>query len=259
MHSSKRGSEADALDLRDALPDAMTIRSLATHFERKFLFSIGRHFWNFIAICGFIGMATGGILALNGSLELSQKEEPLKRRLKQVPEVSEVNGNFNEWFSEKCPSLGAKKGFSAIKHKKLCENFAWMTTEAQPGWDRACTSTDYEGKTYEKYDYVDGKCQGFEWKFADVWGYSSEYMGVHDEAVDKYTKKLEEKQKIESENSQVESELIALRASSGVQIGLGGVAAAWGLGVVALSALNAALLAIERNTRHSRESADWAD
>lgn len=204
-------------------------------------------------------MATGGILALNGSLELLQKEEPLKRRLKLLPVVSEVNGNFNEWFSGKCPSLGAKKGFSTTKHKKLCENFAWMTTQAQPDWDRACSSTDYEGKTYKRYDYVDGKCQGFEWMFADVLSYSNEYIGDHNKAVAEYRKELEEKQKVESENSQIESELIALRASSGVQIGLGGVAAAWGLGVVALSALNAALLAIERNTRLSRESADWAD
>jgi hypothetical protein len=225
------------------------INALATKFERRFLFSIGRHFWNFVAICGFTGLATGGVFALNGALELAQKEGPLKRQLKTVPNVAEVSNTFEGWFSSKCPSMAAKEGYSETKHYRLCDNFTWMTTQAQPGWDRACSSKDYEGKTYKRYDYVDGKCSGFEWMFADVWVYANQYRADYAKAYNEYNQKLAAKQQVESQNSQIEAELVGLRTTSGIQIGLGGVIAGWGLGVVALSALNAALLAIERNSR----------
>ena len=41
---------------------------IANIFEKKFLFGVGRHFWNIVGVSGFIALLTGIILFAEGSI-----------------------------------------------------------------------------------------------------------------------------------------------------------------------------------------------
>ena len=219
---------------------------VASAFETKFLFSVGRHFWNFIAVCGFIAMATGGILALDGMGGKYQKERDLRSRLELVPAVEEIP-DFDAWIEQRCyQDLKPMRGYSKEMHAQVCGRYVWRVKRAG---DKACWPQDWQGKKLGTGKYVEGKCDGHEVKFEFLDGYVNEFRNLYYTRLDENEKAIAKKNEVESRNSGIEAQLTSLQVEKGLKLGLGGVVAAWGLGVVALSALNAALLAIERNTR----------
>ena len=48
---------------------------IANIFEKKFLFRVGRHFWNIVGVSGFIALLTGIILFAEGSILENAKSE----------------------------------------------------------------------------------------------------------------------------------------------------------------------------------------
>jgi len=207
--------------------------TFATGFERKFLFAVGRHFWNFVAVCGFIAMAVGGILAIE-SQNLSTSERDAKdSKVSDMP-------SYENWLDFDCTSLPPASGTSKQEHNWLCAKTSW--------WNRSviskgqyyplfCTDSSIDGKRRKSSDYLNGKCQGFE--------YSTDMLvEFRDRTETVYQGKLQKNQELLSRKAQIEIKI-------GAKLLLAGLVAGYGLVVVAVSALNAALLAVERNTRTS--------
>ena len=51
---------------------------IANIFEKKFLFRVGRHFWNIVGVSGFIALLTGIILFAEGSILENAKSKERK-------------------------------------------------------------------------------------------------------------------------------------------------------------------------------------
>ena len=80
---------------------------LANIFERKFLFGVGRHFWNIVGVSGFIALLTGIILFVEGSiLENAKSKERFigKDKLITSEKISNVTAemlSYEEWKDQK--------------------------------------------------------------------------------------------------------------------------------------------------------------
>ena len=231
------------------------LSKIASGFEQKFLFTVGRHFWNVVAVGGFVAMATGGVLALQGTAN-TQEEISLRKRIKPVPYV-EAASSFQDWFNRKCKYYTVPKGYSGHNHNWWCNKYSSVTKSRKESnrYDRACTSVGPTGKTFASFKYVNGKCQGYEYLYREVDNYASQYRDAYYSSQDKIGKQSAAAAKIKNSNSAAEAELAVIEMEKSIKLGLGGIISAWGLGVVAASALNAALLAIERNTRRELNSA----
>ena len=80
---------------------------LANIFEKKFLFGVGRHFWNIVGVSGFIALLTGIILFVEGSiLENAKSKERFigKNKLITSEKISNVTAemlSYEEWKDQK--------------------------------------------------------------------------------------------------------------------------------------------------------------
>ena len=80
---------------------------LANIFEKKFLFGVGRHFWNIVGVSGFIALLTGIILFVEGSiLESAKSKERFigKKKLITAEKISDVTAEmltYEEWKDQK--------------------------------------------------------------------------------------------------------------------------------------------------------------
>lgn len=200
-------------------------------------------------------MATGGVLALQGTAN-TQKEISLRKSIKPVPYV-EAASSFRDWFDRKCKYYTVAKGYSGQNHNWWCDRYSFVAKSRRNNerYDRFCTSTSPTGKKFPSGKYVNNKCQGYETLFREVDVYASNYRDAYYSSQDKIRRQSEAAAKIENSNSTAEAKLAAIKIEKAIKLGLGGIVSAWGLGVVAASALNAALLAIERNTRQAPNKA----
>jgi len=205
--------------------------SFATTFERKFLFAVGRHFWNLIAVCGFIAMLVGGILAV-GSQNLTSSERKAKdANISEMP-------SYENWFDLECTSLSPSTGVSKQKHDWLCSNTKWWNREVLAKgqyFPNFCTDRSIDGRKSESSQYQNGKCLGFEYSTDLLSEFRSQTESIY--------------QRRSSENQEMMSRKAQVNIKVGAKLLLAGLVAGYGLVVVAVSALNAALLAVERNGR----------
>ncbi len=80
---------------------------IANIFEKKFLFGVGRHFWNVVGVSGFIALLTGIILFVEGSiLENAKSKERFigKNKLITSEKISNVTAEmltYEEWKDQK--------------------------------------------------------------------------------------------------------------------------------------------------------------
>ena len=80
---------------------------IANIFEKKFLFRVGRHFWNIVGVSGFIALLTGIILFAEGSiLENAKSKERFigKNKLITSEKISNVTAEmltYEEWKNQK--------------------------------------------------------------------------------------------------------------------------------------------------------------
>ena len=200
--------------------------NLTTVFERRFLFSVGRHFWNFIAVCGFTALATGGTVALESQAISKADRELLGEKVNNMPD-------FNGWMNSKCSYLKPMNSYTESQHGWMCSQYQFLSTSVPA--DRYCTTNAFGGKQYKSQEFLNGECQGYEWRPYFVAEYINQYQN-------QYSAEVESSSKKHARQVQLQMEMAS-------KLGLGGLISAWGLGVIAVSSLYSALLAIERNTR----------
>ena len=157
-------------------------RSAAAIFERNFLFVVGRHFYNFIAVSGFVTMAVGGVLAVIVQSELSPSDrkllndKTLDRRL-----------TYPAWVGKNCDQLYSQEP-SSTRFRKCQEAIRYRYLESE----------------YQRYD---------------------------------------------DQRDQNKSKKSMLQLQINAKLLFAALVSLYGLVVVAVSSLNTAVLAIERNTR----------
>ena len=65
-----------------------TMKSLSNIFEKKLIFGIGRHLWNFVSVSGYVTLLTGIILFINSTKQafahLYQAQFHAKAQMMQV-------------------------------------------------------------------------------------------------------------------------------------------------------------------------------
>ncbi|MEI6829641.1 MAG: hypothetical protein WCK64_07290 [Synechococcaceae cyanobacterium ELA445] len=207
------------------------MESNATQFERGFLFSVGRHFWNFVAVCGFITLASGGLAALD-SYNLTKDEWAIKNKTLIEWE------SYDDWFESECSNLNQGANQDKVKHEWLCEKTMWWNREAigkDKYFPKFCSASSMDGTIAKESKYVNGVCRGFEYSTDQL----SEFRSA---SQSKY-------QDIESKNEELKTQKAAIELKINAKLLLGATLAACGLGVIAVSSLMAAILAVERNTR----------
>ena len=80
---------------------------IANIFEKKFLFRVGRHFWNIVGVSGFVALLTGIILFVEGSiLENAKSKERFigKNKLITSEKISNVTAEmltYEDWKDQK--------------------------------------------------------------------------------------------------------------------------------------------------------------
>ena len=80
---------------------------IANIFEKRFLFGVGRHFWNIVGVSGFIALLTGIILFVEGSiLENAKSKERFigKNKLITSEKISNVTAEmltYEDWKDQK--------------------------------------------------------------------------------------------------------------------------------------------------------------
>ena len=80
---------------------------IANIFEEKFLFRVGRHFWNIIGVSGFIALLTGIILFVEGNtLENAKSKKRFigKDKIITSEKISNVTAemlSYEEWEEQK--------------------------------------------------------------------------------------------------------------------------------------------------------------
>lgn len=210
------------------------MNSLAANFERKFLFSVGRHFWNFTAVCGFTSMLTGGVIALNSQLISSEDRNLLNETIRDIQD-------FESWMSSHCYSQSPKDNYSKTKHDWACSNYSFLMREdtqqkmLSNGWDRFCGNRTPDGKTLKQNKFVNGACTGYEWFPYQIIEYTDKFRDTHSTLLERTNDRKSRQAQLQLEMS--------------TKLGLGGIVSVWGLGTVAVASLYSALLSIERNTR----------
>lgn len=82
------------------------LNSLATGFERKILFGLGRHFWNVVGVAGVISLTTGCIFTLTSSKEeILSKVEWIKESSASKEDVKE-DLSWLSYYERDCGGIG---------------------------------------------------------------------------------------------------------------------------------------------------------
>ena len=244
---------------------------LANIFERKFLFRVGRHFWNIVGVSGFIALLTGIILFVEGNtpenakskerfigkdkLITSEKisnvttdmltyEEWKDQKGKEKKELlsfdewikenedgSETLLSFDEWLIDKEISMPDK---SSREYKSLKNQYL----KYQEGFIRGVGSNQYDDYQVYKEDFLEKASQEYE-------GYE-----VYKEPFIKEQKNLSFQKK--QQQLRYNQYLDKVDGRNSLKIGRAIVSPfvmGYGLAVIASASISSAVLAIERNSR----------
>lgn len=226
----------------------ITADNIAKTFELRVLFHAGRHFWNAVALSGFIAIGIGSVAAVIYSVA-NQDERKLSKQIKPVPEVLSSVGDFDSWFRGKCLVLKPKRGYTLTKHRTICGLLP--TQDDRKKYTGVCSYQDWNGDLYKPENKsVRGRCTvapAVSYDFLD--GYRDDFKKVHAGEKDVYLASLSHSNSIKSKNDSLSSEIASLKFKRQAKATFAGIIAAVGLGIIAVSSLLASLLAIERNTR----------
>ncbi len=247
---------------------------LANIFERKFLFGVGRHFWNVIGVSGFIALLTGIILFAEGSiLENAKSKERFigKDKLITSEKISNVTAemlSYEEWKDQK----GKDKKELLSFDEWIKENEETQTLLSFDEWviDKKVSMPEKSTREYKtlkdqylkyqekfisgvgssQYDYYQVYKEDFLEKA------SQEYEGyeVYKEPFIKEQKSLSFQQK--QQQSRYEQYLDDVDDRNSLKRGRAIVSPfvmGYGLAVIASASLSSALLSIERNTRKKED------
>ena len=244
---------------------------IANIFERKFLFGVGRHFWNTVGVSGFIALLTGIILFVEGSiLESTKSKERFigKNKLITAEKISDVTAEmltYEEWKDQKGKEKKQLLSFDEwIKEnsqdsEKLLSFEEWSISKNISIPERSSRDFNSIRDKYLKYQekFISGvgsnqydKYQIYKEDFLEK--ASKEYEGyeVYKEPFLQEQKNLSETKRQQQNNYEqylddVDDRNLLKRGRAVVSPFVMG----YGLAVIASASISASLLSIERNTR----------
>ena len=246
---------------------------LANIFEKKFLFRVGRHFWNIVGVSGFIALLTGIILFAEGNiLENAKSKERFigKNKLitsEKISNVTEEMLTYEEWKDQKGKEKKQLLSFDEwIKQnegdKTLLSFDEWITNKEISVPDKSTREYKSLKNEYLKYQekFISGvgsnqydNYQVYKEDFLEK--ASQEYEGyeVYREPFIKEQKNLsfqkkQQQSKYDQYLDDVDDRNLLKRGRAIVSPFVMG----YGLAVIASASLSSAVLAIERNSRDKK-------
>ena len=246
---------------------------LANIFEKKFLFGVGRHFWNIVGVSGFIALLTGIILFAEGSiLENAKSKERFigKNKLITSEKISNVTAEmltYEEWKDQKGKEQEQLLSFDEwIKQNEgdqtLLSFDEWITNKEISVPDKSTREYKSLKNQYLKYQekFISGvgsnqydNYQVYKEDFLEK--ASQEYEGyeVYKEPFIKEQKNLSllKKQQQSKYDQYLDDVDIRNSLKRGRAI-VSPLVMGYGLAVIASASLSSAVLAIERNSREKK-------
>ena len=243
---------------------------LANIFEKKFLFGVGRHFWNIVGVSGFIALLTGIILFVEGSiLENAKSKERFigKNKLITSEKISNVTAemlSYEEWKDQKGKEKKQLLSFDEwIKENEDVQTLfsfeEWITNKEISVPDKSTREYKSLKNEYLKYQekFISGvgsnqydNYQVYKEDFLEK--ASQEYEGyeVYKEPFIKEQKNLSFQKK--QQQSRYNQYLDKVDGRNSLKMGRAIVSPfvmGYGLAVIASASISSAVLAIERNSR----------
>ena len=246
---------------------------IANIFEKKFLFRVGRHFWNIVGVSGFIALLTGIILFAEGSiLENAKSKERFigKNKLITSEKISNVTAEmltYEEWKDQKGKEKKQLLSFDEwIKQnegdKTLLSFDEWITNKEISVPDKSTREYKSLKDQYLKYQekFISGvgsnqydNYQVYKEDFLEK--ASQEYEGyeVYKDPFIKEQKNLSLLKK--QQQSKYDQYLDDVNIRNSLKRGraiVSPLVMGYGLAVIASASLSSAVLAIERNSRDKK-------
>ena len=246
---------------------------LANIFEKKFLFRVGRHFWNIVGVSGFIALLTGIILFAEGSiLENAKSKERFigKNKLITSEKISNVTAEmltYEEWKDQKGKEKKQLLSFDEwIKENEGDETLLsfdeWITNKEISVPDKSTREYKSLKDQYLKYQekFISGvgsnqydNYQVYKEDFLEK--ASQEYEGyeVYKDPFIKEQKNLSLLKK--QQQSKYDQYLDDVNIRNSLKRGraiVSPLVMGYGLAVIASASLSSAVLAIERNSRDKK-------
>ena len=248
---------------------------IANIFEKKFLFGVGRHFWNIVGVSGFIALLTGIILFAEGSiLENAKSKERFigKKKLITVEKISDVTAEmltYEEWKDQKGKEKKQLLSFdewikeNASDSEKLLSFDEWIINKEislpdsstreykslkdqylkyQKKFISGVGSNQYDKYQVYKEDFLEKASQEYE-------GYEGYKEPFIKEQKDLSFQKKQQQSKYDRYLNDVDNRNQLKRGRAIVSPFVMG----YGLAVIASASLSSALLSIERNTRKKED------
>ena len=246
---------------------------IANIFEKKFLFRVGRHFWNIVGVSGFIALLTGIILFAEGSiLENAKSKERFigKNKLitsEKISNVTEEMLTYEEWKDQKGKEKKQLLSFDEwIKENEGDETLLsfdeWITNKEISVPDKSTREYKSLKDQYLKYQekFISGvgsnqydNYQVYKEDFLEK--ASQEYEGyeVYKDPFIKEQKNLSLLKK--QQQSKYDQYLDDVNIRNSLKRGraiVSPLVMGYGLAVIASASLSSAVLAIERNSRDKK-------
>ena len=246
---------------------------IANIFEKKFLFRVGRHFWNIVGVSGFIALLTGIILFAEGSiLENAKSKERFigKNKLitsEKISNVTEEMLTYEEWKDQKGKEKEQLLSFDEwIKENEGDETLLsfdeWITNKEISIPDKSTREYRSLKDQYLKYQekFISGvgsnqydNYQVYKEDFLEK--ASQEYEGyeVYKDPFIKEQKNLSLLKK--QQQSKYDQYLDDVNIRNSLKRGraiVSPLVMGYGLAVIASASLSSAVLAIERNSRDKK-------
>jgi hypothetical protein len=246
---------------------------LANIFEKKFLFGVGRHFWNIVGVSGFIALLTGIILFAEGSIPESAKSKEKfigKNKLITSEKISNVTAEmltYEEWKDQKGKEKEQLLSFDEwIKENEGDETLLsfdeWITNKEISIPDKSTREYKSLKDQYLKYQekFISGvgsnqydNYQVYKEDFLEK--ASQEYEGyeVYKDPFIKEQKNLSLLKK--QQQSKYDQYLDDVNIRNSLKRGraiVSPLVMGYGLAVIASASLSSAVLAIERNSRDKK-------
>ena len=246
---------------------------IANIFEKKFLFRVGRHFWNIVGVSGFIALLTGIILFAEGSiLENAKSKERFigKNKLITSEKISNVTAEmltYEEWKDQKGKEKKKLLSFDEwIKENEedqtLLSFDEWITNKEISVPDKSTREYKSLKNEYLKYQekFISGvgsnqydNYQVYKEDFLEK--ASQEYEGyeVYKDPFIKEQKNLSLLKK--QQQSKYDKYLDDVNIRNSLKRGraiVSPLVMGYGLAVIASASLSSAVLAIERNSRDKK-------
>ena len=246
---------------------------LANIFEKKFLFRVGRHFWNIVGVSGFIALLTGIILFAEGSiLENAKSKERFigKNKLITSEKISNVTAemlSYEEWKDQKGKEKKQLLSFDEwIKENEDVQTLfsfeEWITNKEISVPDKSTREYKSLKDQYLKYQekFISGvgsnqydNYQVYKEDFLEK--ASQEYEGyeVYKDPFIKEQKNLSLLKK--QQQSKYDQYLDDVNIRNSLKRGraiVSPLVMGYGLAVIASASLSSAVLAIERNSRDKK-------